>query len=258
MLDLVYRVIDTETTGLDPATAAICEVAFRDVTGRGEVRDRFQSLINPGHPIPASASAIHHIVDADVAEAPTIGAVMPRLVGLVADAFVAHSAFFDQTFLGLPGVWLCTNRMAKHLFPDLVAHSNEEVRYHLKVEVDTPKDTASHRAAADVAVTAAIFVAMLPMALARWPHVACPADLAAELAKPCRINRIPFTRSRGELFSNVDDGLLQWILDKQAGGEDVIHTARLELQERRDRVFRARAAAGTVGPDDDPDDDVPF
>lgn len=253
LLDLVYRVLDTETTGLDPATCAVCEVAIRDITGRGEERRRFQSLINPGHPIPAAASAIHHIVDADVVGAPAIGAVIQELVGTAADAFVAHSAEFDRSFLRLPGIWLCTNRMGKHLFPDLVAHSNNELRYHLKVDVDIPKDTASHRAAADVAVTAAIFVRMLPLALERWPHVACPADLAAELEKPCRLHKIPFTKVRGQPFDDVETGLLQWIIDKQAGGPDVIYTAAVVLQER----FNPRPAA-QAPQQTDLESDIPF
>lgn len=234
MLDLVYRVIDTETTGLEPGSAAVCEVAFRDITGRGAVvSPPMSTLVNPGHPIPAEASAIHHIVDADVVDAPSIVQAVRGLALYGVAAYVAHNAEFDSKFLPmLTGTWICTHRMAKHLFPGLKSHSNNEVRYHLAVEVDAPKHTASHRAAADVAVTAAIFAAMLPMLLNRWPDVSTPAQLAERVAAPCKLHRVPFKGQGYPLFSEAETSLLEWILNKQAGGPDCIYSAREELHRR--------------------------
>ena len=58
--------LDLETTGTDPATARIVEIAIVPVGGEAKVR-----RINPGIPIPPEATAIHGITDADVAECPT-------------------------------------------------------------------------------------------------------------------------------------------------------------------------------------------
>lgn len=58
--------IDLETTGTDPATARIVEIALVDPDGTRRVR-----RINPGIPIPPEATAVHGITDADVADCPT-------------------------------------------------------------------------------------------------------------------------------------------------------------------------------------------
>jgi DNA polymerase-3 subunit epsilon len=62
-------VIDAETTGLDPLTDRIIEFAALVIHPDG-TRNRYRALFNPGFPIPATATAIHGISDADVADAP--------------------------------------------------------------------------------------------------------------------------------------------------------------------------------------------
>ncbi len=93
-------VIDTETTGKDPGrgdrVVEVGVVRFVD----GAVVDRFGTLINPGVPIPAEASAVHGIKDADVKGAPSFEAVAPRLKELLSGAVpAAYNAGFDRSFI---------------------------------------------------------------------------------------------------------------------------------------------------------------
>jgi DNA polymerase-3 subunit epsilon len=59
-------VIDLETTGTDPKKDRIVEISVLKIMPDGERIYRTRRL-NPGIPIPAEASAIHGITDADVA-----------------------------------------------------------------------------------------------------------------------------------------------------------------------------------------------
>lgn len=60
---------DLETTGTDNVKDRIVELAFIKLSADGK-RETYTRRINPGMPIPADASAIHGIFDADVASAP--------------------------------------------------------------------------------------------------------------------------------------------------------------------------------------------
>ncbi len=71
--------IDLETTGTDVQTDRIVEIGVLKVfpDGRKDARCR---RINPGIPIPESATAIHGITDSDVAGEPTFEVVALRLL----------------------------------------------------------------------------------------------------------------------------------------------------------------------------------
>lgn len=84
-------ILDTETTGLGD-DAQVIEVSVIDT--RGQVL--LDTLVRPSGKIPAEASAIHGITDADVATAPTWADIHERLAELVADRLViAYGADFD-------------------------------------------------------------------------------------------------------------------------------------------------------------------
>jgi DNA polymerase-3 subunit epsilon len=57
---------DIETTGLDLKNDRIIELAFIKITPQGDVLERTRRF-NPGVPIPAEATAVHGITNADVA-----------------------------------------------------------------------------------------------------------------------------------------------------------------------------------------------
>lgn len=125
ILDATFALLDTETTGIDvkdPKTEVI-EVAADLYNGRGELLDRFASLVLPVHPIPTSTSAVHHLVEEDLEGAPPRAQVDELLRAYLPAGVVpvAHNAAFDSALMAdtVPGEWLCTNRMAHHLMQGL-------------------------------------------------------------------------------------------------------------------------------------------
>jgi DNA polymerase-3 subunit epsilon len=99
---LEFAAFDTETTGLRPHSEFLVELAavrFRLDTG---AREYFQTLVNPGVPIPWQATNVHGITDAMVAAAPTLAQVMPSFLSFLQGTIpVAHNAPFDIGFISL-------------------------------------------------------------------------------------------------------------------------------------------------------------
>jgi DNA polymerase-3 subunit epsilon len=79
---------DLETTGTDPARDRIVEIAALRVEPDGN-RETKRRLINPERAIPAGATAVHGITDADVRDAPTFRKVARSLLDWLVDADLA-------------------------------------------------------------------------------------------------------------------------------------------------------------------------
>ncbi len=79
LLNRPLAVIDLETTGTDPKTDRIVEIAVLRFFPDGSRDDRCRR-VNPGVPIPEAATAIHGITDADVKDKPTFEILVPGLV----------------------------------------------------------------------------------------------------------------------------------------------------------------------------------
>ncbi|WP_435607074.1 3'-5' exonuclease [Streptomyces ardesiacus] len=86
-----YVVLDTETTGLT-ATSRIVEIAVTTVSGTVLL----DTLLNPGEPIPAQATAVHGISDTMVQDAPTFSEILPRLTeALAGRRIVIYNRAYD-------------------------------------------------------------------------------------------------------------------------------------------------------------------
>ena len=76
----MIRVIDIETTGIDPATDSIIEIASVDMVRDDGITNAMDTLVRPTKPIPRGASA-GHPVDEHVANAPAFSEVIDRFKG---------------------------------------------------------------------------------------------------------------------------------------------------------------------------------
>ncbi len=94
--DTAWICIDVETTGVDVATSRIVEAAVVCIQ-HGELIWEWVRRVNPGVPIPASATGVHGITDVDVAGLPGFGSIVTDLVRYVrgGDVVVAYNAPFD-------------------------------------------------------------------------------------------------------------------------------------------------------------------
>lgn len=219
----MITVVDVETTGVDPAVDKVVELAavYRSPNQLG--CNWKSTLVNPGRPIPPEASAVHHIRDRDVAEAPALSGAW-ELINTPDEAWAAHNAAFDRGFL--PPVeqpWICTWRCALHLYPEAPSHSNQCLRYYLGLDdevrqhVQLATDGAPHRALYDALTTAVILMHMLKTHTVE--------QLVALSTQPVILTTVRFGKHRGAAWSSLPHDYLRWIL-RQDFDADVVCTAR--------------------------------
>jgi len=255
---MLIRVIDLETTSFTPDDGAVCEIGFcdlgtikQDLSGAPtdwQVKGGMGILVNPGRPIPPETSAIHHIVDEDVAQADDWALARDYVLGEDATeivAFAAHSAKFERLWIPEEHTgqapWICTYKCALRLWPDAPSHSNQALRYWRRPEgLDRSIASVAHRAYPDAYVTAFLLREMLKEAsieqLVEWS------------SQPALQVRCHIGAWRGKLWSEVDNGFLQWVAARDFD-EDVLFTVEHELRRRRD-------AARVQSQFDDDDEDL--
>ena len=100
MADMI--VYDLETTGINPKTAEIVEIAAHQLSAIGSTVDKYDTYVKPpGGRIPWSATRVHGIKEEDVKDAPEIEIVLPELLGFIQDRIlVGHNvAEYDNLIL---------------------------------------------------------------------------------------------------------------------------------------------------------------
>jgi len=92
---------DTETTGVEASKDRIVQISFVKTDLSFRVLDKKKTLLNPGIPIPKSASDVHHILDSDVAASPTFKQVSKSLFDFLEGSILAgfNSDRFDLPLL---------------------------------------------------------------------------------------------------------------------------------------------------------------
>jgi exodeoxyribonuclease X len=89
---MTVRCIDIETTVIDPDNDAVVEIASVDLLRDGGITNSQETLVRPSIAVPPESSAVHHLTDADLVDAPPLEQVIDRFKG--ADAYVAHNCTF--------------------------------------------------------------------------------------------------------------------------------------------------------------------
>lgn len=87
-LNKALAVFDLETTGTKVATDRIVEISIVKVLPGGD-KESITRRINPGIPIPAEASAVHGIYDADVKDKPLFKDAAHELLNYIGDSDLA-------------------------------------------------------------------------------------------------------------------------------------------------------------------------
>lgn len=169
LISLDAFVVDTETTGLDPAKARIVEIGAVPLkSGKLDETAALRRLVNPGEPIPPTATSIHHIDDTMVAAASGFAAAWLHVSAPMSGAIlIGHTLGFDLAVLkreceraGLswtPPRTLDTQLLAQVAEPHLGGYTIEHLASWLGVSVED-----RHSALGDAILTAKIFFALLP------------------------------------------------------------------------------------------------
>ena len=174
MLDEVaFAVLDVETTGTRPSEEdRVTDIAV--VVVQGSRRELvFESLVNPGRPIPNFITAMTGISDEMVASAPTFDGIADELLQVLSGrVFTAHNARFDWGFvdaevkrtrgLALVGSRMCTVRLARALLPELPSRGLDALQEYFNIP-----NQAWHRARGDALATADLLEKLLTMARER-------------------------------------------------------------------------------------------
>ena len=94
-------ILDTETTGLNPATGdRIIEIGCLEMVDRRLTGKKLHHYINPERDIDAGAIAVHGLTVEFLSDKPVFGSIVEQLIEFVDGAeIVIHNAAFDLGFL---------------------------------------------------------------------------------------------------------------------------------------------------------------
>jgi len=163
-------VLDTETTGLDPATGdRVIEIAAIELVNLMPTGKTFHVLLDPEREVPEESTRVHGFTTEMLRGKPKFADVLEDLLGFLAqDPIVAHNAPFDFGFLdaelariGLPPLdrarMVDSLALAKKRFPGLPNSLDALCR---RFGIDNSMRT-SHNALLDVKLLAQVYLELM-------------------------------------------------------------------------------------------------
>lgn len=168
-------VIDFETTGLSPGQDRAIEVAAVLIE-KGKIRDRFQSLMNPGKRVSSFIENYTGISNEMLKDAPENKKAIRELLSFVGKSpLVAHNASFDKRFLEYEAAkagkpfdvqMACSLLVSRRLY-------EESPNFKLQTLIELHKIKVSgkfHRALADAEMTAELWLRMKDDIALKYKH----------------------------------------------------------------------------------------
>lgn len=179
--DTQFTVVDVETTGLDPASSRVIQLAAVRIGWGGDVVDSFDTIVRPENPdlYEHGAEHIHGITPDQVAGGMPVGEALLRLrETLDGSVLTGHNVRFDIGFLSAEAArtgvslpmtsWVDTLWLARELDPDKThSHRLSALCERFGISV-----TRAHDALADAVATANLLMILLPR-----HGIESPADL---------------------------------------------------------------------------------
>ncbi len=250
--------LDFEATGVDPHNDRIVEFSFMT-----DIDDIWTERVNPGVPIPAEASAVHGITDANVADRPRFGEFAGAIQALIdGRTLVGYNCRrYDSVILdaelrraGKPG--LTRDEHGKIIQPEIDLFALWQLS-----EVRTLAGAAkrfagvdlegAHSAEADTVVLPSIFAGMLTafglegnsdeeLCAMCIPEGALDRD-GKFIRREDGVVVFNFSNSKGQPVLN-DPGLLRWML-----GKDFSEETKAYAREFLDEIYRPAPAVAEQG-----------
>lgn len=192
-------VVDTETTGLDPAQGhRVVEIGCLELINHAATGQQFQTYLNPECPMPSAAFEVHGLGDEFLKGHPVFATVADAFLAFLGDSpLVIHNAAFDLGFLnaelarlGRPPIpvnrAIDTVDLARRKFPGAPASLDALCR---RFAIDRSA-RKKHGALVDAGLLAEVYLELLG---GRQPALglAAAADMAANLAAPAKSNLRP-------------------------------------------------------------------
>lgn len=161
----MYAIVDIETTGSNTSYNRVIEVSVFHHDGK-KYAQVFNSLVDPGVPIPGFITGLTGITNCMLEKAPTFEKIADRLYEVLkGKVFVAHNVNFDFNFLKTEfereGIEfnekkLCTVRLSRKIIPGLGTYSLGSLCSNVGIRISD-----RHRAAGDAAATAELLTLLL-------------------------------------------------------------------------------------------------
>lgn len=156
-----YVAYDLETTGVRPSEDRIIEIGAVRVVDF-QVREKFQTFVNPGRHIPKKITELTGITDIMVENAPSSEEAVKRFLDFCADdVILGHNLIFDYSFIKTQAVMMKlpfekmgidTLKIARKLCPDLEKKSLEYLCGHFRII-----NQHQHRAVDDALAAAELY-----------------------------------------------------------------------------------------------------
>jgi len=236
---------DLETTGTDTETDRVVELAAVKMLPNGE-RETYVQRFNPTIPIPAEATAVHNITDADVKDCPTFAEKAKEIF-----------SFFELcNYAGYNVIKFDLRMLYEELFRAGIAmplngaivdccqifHQREERTLEAAVRFYTGKEHEdAHNALADVEATIAVMYGQLE----RYEDLSSnPEEIYEQVRDPDAVDLegklrwdgphmvLTFGKEKGKPLQNVDKGYLSWMQGKNVIGPDARHIIANALHGR--------------------------
>ena len=193
-------VVDTETTGLDPAEGhRIVEIGCLELVNHVPTGRKYQTYINPDRDMPSGAFEVHGLSAAFLADKSRFAEVADAFLDFIGDdKLVIHNAGFDLGFINaelgrierppLPrSRAIDTVEIARRKFPGAPANLDALCR---RFAIDATA-RSRHGALLDAGLLASVYLALIGgrqpgLGLAAHADAATTAEVAATAARPPR------------------------------------------------------------------------
>ena len=162
LTEVTFTVLDTETTGVDPADGhGIIELGMVHFTN-GTVSDHYSTLIQPTVPQTDEALSVHRIEPRELKKAPLFKEIADEIIDYISDTVIAaHNLHFDMMFIDtsldrigrppLKNLAIDTISLSQEIWPEHSCHCLRCLGPALALS-----SSGTHRALEDVISTAGV------------------------------------------------------------------------------------------------------